>query len=81
MGQEVDKLSAIVIGREVVSKEIDLRTLNHQGQTTFFPRILKECSSELYEPIAMIFRKFLDKVSRLWRQANVVPIFKKEGRK
>ena len=34
---------------------------------------------ELVEPIAMIFRKSLDTgvVPRLWRQANIVPIFKK----
>ena len=43
-----------------------------------FLRILKECREELVEPIAMIFRKSLDTivVARLWRQANVVPIFK-----
>ena len=79
-GQEVDKLSEIVISREVVSKEIDkLKKIKNPGPDDIFPRILKECREELVEPIAMIFRKSLDigVVPRLWRQANVVPIFKK----
>ena len=38
-----------------------------------------ECREELSELIAKIFRKSLDTgvVPRSWRQANVVPIFKK----
>ena len=79
-GQEDDKLSEIVIIREVVSREIDrLKKTKSPRPDDIFPRILTECREELIEPIAMIFRKSLDTavVPRLWRQANVVPIFQK----
>ena len=59
-GQEIDKLSNIVISREVVCKEIDrLKKIKSPGPDDIFPRILKECR-ELVEPIAMIFKKSLD---------------------
>ena len=79
-GQEVDKLSKIVISREVVSKKIDeLKKTKSPWPDNILPRILKECREELIEPIVMIFRKSLDigVVPRLWRHSNVVPIFKK----
>ena len=79
-GQEAEELSDILISREIVSWEIDrLKKTKSPGPDDIFPRILKECREELSEPIANIFRKSLDTgvVPRLWRQANVVPIFKK----
>ena len=79
-GQEVDKLSEIVMSREVVSKEIErLKRTKSPGRDDIFPKILRECREELVESIVMIFRKSLDTgiSPRLWRQANVVPIFKK----
>ena len=79
-GQEADKLSDIIICREVISREIyRLKKTKFPGPDNIFPKILKECREELVEPIVMIFRKSLDTgvVPRLWRQANVVPIFKK----
>ena len=78
--QEVDKLSDIVINREVISREIDrFKKTKSPGPDVIFPRILKECREELVEPIAMIFRKSLDTgvIPSLWRQTCVVPIFKK----
>ena len=82
-GHEVDKLSEIVISREVVSKKIDrLKKTKSPRPDNIFPRILRKCREELVESIAMIFRKSLDTgvVPRLWRQANVVLIFKKEDK-
>lgn len=79
-GQEVDKLIDILISKEIVSKEIDkLKKTKSPGPDNIFPRILKECKGELSEAIARVFRNSLDSgvVPRLWRQANVVPIFKK----
>ena len=47
-GQEVDKLSDIVISKEVVSREIDrLKKTKSPGLDDIFPRILKECREEL----------------------------------
>ena len=80
-GQEAEKLNDIYIGREMVRKEIDkLKKTKSPGPDDIFPRILKECrEQQLDEPITRIFRNSLDTgiVPRLWRQANVVPIFKK----
>ena len=60
-GYEVDKLSNIVISREVVSREIDrLKKTKFPGPHDILLRILKECREELVESIAMIFRKSLD---------------------
>ena len=79
-GQEDEELSDTGISREIVRKEIDrLKKTKSPGPDNIFPRILKECKEELSEPLTKIFRKSLDTgvVPRLWRQANVVPIFKK----
>ena len=55
-GQEVDKLSDIVISREIDRLK---RLGKSLGPDDIYSRILKECR-ELVEPIAMIFRKSLD---------------------
>ena len=60
-GQEVDKLSKIIISREVVSKEIDrFKKTKSPELDDIFPRIFRECKEEFVEPIVMIFRKSLD---------------------
>ena len=64
----------------MVRKEIDkLKKTKSPGPDDIFPRILKECKEQLDEPITRTFRNSLNTgiVPRLWRQANVVPIFKK----
>ena len=79
-GQEDEALTNINISREMVGKEIDrLKKTKSPGPDDIFPRVIKECKEELIDPIAKIFRKSLDTgvVPRIWRQANVVPIFKK----
>ena len=79
-GQDVDKLSDIVIRKEVISREIDrLKKTKSSEPDDIFPRILMECREKLVESIVMNFRKSLDTevVPRLWRQVNVVSIFKK----
>ena len=79
-GREDDKLIDIAISKVMVSKEIDrLKKTKSPGPDEVYPRILKECRDELCEPIEKIFRNSLDTgiVPKLWRQANVVPIFKK----
>ena len=61
-------------------KEINkLKKTKLPGPDDIFPRILKDCREQLDEPITRIFKNSLDTgiVPRLWRQANVVPIFKK----
>ena len=79
-GLENNKLTDIGISKEIVCKEIGrLKKNKSPGPDDIFPRIIKECREVLSEPLAKIFRKSLDTgiVPKLWRQANVVPIFKK----
>ena len=79
-GQETDMLKDIVINNEIVIREIDgLKKTKSPGPDNVYPRILKECREQLSEHIAKLFQKSLDTgfVPKLWRQANVVPIFKK----
>ena len=79
-GIENNKLTDIGISKEIVCKEIGrLKKNKSPGPDDIFPRIIKECREVLSEPLAKIFRKSLDTgiVPKLWRQANVVPIFKK----
>merc|ERR1712035_37560 len=46
-----------------------------------YPRFLKECKYEISVTLTDIFNRSVatGKVPRLWRQANVVPVFKKGG--
>ncbi|XP_076034815.1 uncharacterized protein LOC143021293 [Oratosquilla oratoria] len=47
-----------------------------------FPRMLKECKFEICDQLTEIFNKSVDtgSVPTAWRQANVVPVFKKGDR-
>ena len=79
-GEETDMLKDIVISKEIVIREIDrLKKTKSPGPDNIYPRILKECREQLGEPIARLFQNSIDTgfVPKLWRQANVVPIFKK----
>jgi len=52
------------------------------GDDNLSPRVLVTISSEIAEPIGIIFRKSLDAghVPRDWRTANITPLFKKGKR-
>ena len=56
-----------------------LKKFKSTGPDKVYPRVLKECKEIISEPLASVFRKSLDtgEVPLMWRQANVVPIFKK----
>ncbi|MEJ1681918.1 hypothetical protein SMA88_24465, partial [Escherichia coli] len=63
--------------------EIDrLKQTKSPGPDEIFPRILKECKEVFSEPLNNIFRRSVNTgvVPEMWRQANVVPIFKKGDR-
>ena len=81
--EENEKLKDITITKEQVEKEIDrLKKFKSPGPDEMYPRVLKECKDVISEQLTNIFRKSLDsgEVPELWRQANVVPIFKKGNR-
>ncbi len=48
--QEDEKLSDVGINREIVRKEIDLRTLNLRGQTMFFREFLRNVKKSSANP-------------------------------
>ena len=79
-GEENDKLVDIIITKDIVEQEIDkLKKFKSPGPDEVYPRVLKECKEVISEALVSVFRKSLDssKVPLMWRQANVVPIFKK----
>lgn len=78
-----NNLSDIYINREEVIKEIDrLNSTKSPGVDLVYPRVLKECRDIVSVVLTDIFNKSVStgEVPSLWRQANVVPIFKKGDR-
>ena len=68
------------ITTEKVKKKIkELKPNSAAGPDGIHPKLLKECVNEIAPVLAMIFRKSMDsgEVPEEWRQANVIPIFKK----
>ena len=75
-----NKLTDIHINREEVIREIDrLSSTKSPGVDLVYPRVLKECRDIVSEALTNIFNKSIStgEVPSLWRQANVVTIFKK----
>ena len=82
-GKEEEKLKNITIRKEDVLKKINkLKKTKSPGPDEIFPRVLKECREQISGPLVNLFTKSLDTgvVPDLWKQANVVPIFKKGDR-
>jgi hypothetical protein len=68
--------------KEVSEKLASLNPTKSAGPDGLHPRVLKECSDQLAEPLYAIMRRSLDTgvVPDAWREANISAIFKK-GRK
>ena len=63
-----------------VNKKIkNLRTNSAAGPDGISPKLLQECSDQLAPVLTMIYKKSLDQgiVPEEWKQAKVVPIYKK----
>ena len=74
------KLKGVWITTEKVRRKIaELKPNSAAGPDGLHPRLLKECVNEIAPVLAMIYRKSMDsgEVPEEWKQANVVPIFKK----
>ena len=77
-------LNSIVVTEELVNKALDkLKPNKATGADEIYPRILKECHSEVSNPLCLIFNKSLKegKVPSDWKKANATPIFKKGSKK
>lgn len=73
-------LSNIVLSSDEVLKVLRSLSRNKGGGPDGIPAVFyKECSSELAYPLTLIFNKSLavGTFPSLWKQANVVPIYKK----
>ena len=82
-GGAENSLTGIRINKEDVLKEIDrLSSTKSPGVDLVYPRVLKECRDIVSGDLTEIFNKSVStgEVPSLWRQANVVPIFKKGDR-
>ena len=79
-GEDDEKLRDIVTTRQVVEKEIEkIKKNKSPGPDQIYIGVLKECKEALSGPLTSMFRKSVDTgyVPRLWKEANVTPIFKK----
>ena len=77
---ENDCLDTVEISKEKVEKLLAaLDPGKSEGADGMNPKILKELSHQLAEPMTMIFRKSLDEgtLPEQWKSANVTPLFKK----
>ena len=80
--------SSSTIDQFTVSEEDLLNKMNHikvdksAGPDEIYPRILKECKGSLTKPLLLLFNKSLATgvLPRKWKEAVVVPIFKKGNR-
>ena len=76
-------LTDIRISSDQVMKKLDrLRSDKASGPDDLSPRVLKEVKEEICEPLTIILQRSINegKVPDDWRQANVSPIYKKEGK-
>ena len=74
------KLSGSWITTQKVKNKIkNLKPHSAAGPDGLSPKLLKECIDQMSPILAMIYRKSMNQgeVPEEWRQANVVPIFKK----
>ena len=82
-GKESEKLIDVEVTREFVVREIDnMKKFKSPGPDEVYPRVIEEYKEVVSQSLINIFRKSVDlgEFPSMWRQANVVPIFKKGNR-
>jgi len=79
-----DMLEDLTITTEAVEKQLqNIKPNKASGPDEIYARILVECAKALATPLGIIFRRSMEysEVPEDWRNASVVPIFKKGNRK
>ena len=80
----IEALSTIEITTDNIKKAIlKLKPSKSQGTDNLHPKVIKECSDQLMEPLKHIFTKSLEesKLPDIWKQANITAIHKSGEKK
>ena len=79
---EENFLKDVDITEGIVQKKLLKLNPNKSAVGGLNPALLKECAKELAKPLSIIFRTSLsnNSVPKIWKFANVTPIFKKGSR-
>ena len=82
-GSEGERLGQLVVTPEVVASKINnMKENKSPGVDGISPKILKETVEQISTPLAHVFNMSLQEgiVSLEWKEANIVPLFKKGSR-
>ena len=82
-GSEEEKLGQLVITPEVVASKINnMKENKSPGVDGLSPKILKETVEQISKPLAHVFNMSLQEgiVPVEWKEANIIPLFKKGSR-
>ena len=79
-----DPLSDIIITPDMVAKKLGkLKSDKSAGPDAMHPRVLKELASVINLPLSIIFNKSMKsgQLPTIWKEATVIPLFKKGSKK
>ena len=82
-GSEEEKLGQLVVTPEVVASKINnMKENKSPGVDGLSPKILKETVQQISKPLAHVFNMSLQEgiVPVEWKEANIIPLFKKGSR-
>ena len=82
-GSEEEKLGQLIVTPEVVASKINNMKENRSpGVDGLSPKILKETVEQISKPLAHVFNMSLQEgiVPLEWKEANIIPLFKKGSR-
>ena len=77
-------MGQLVVTPKVVANKINIMKENKSpGVDGIAPKILKETVEQMCTPLAHVFKMSLQKgiVPLEWKEANIIPLFKKGSRK
>ena len=82
-GSEGERLGQLVVTPEVVANKINnMKENKSPGVDGISPKILKETVQQICTPLAHVFNMSLQEgiVPLEWKEANIIPLFKKGSR-
>ena len=82
-GSEEERLGQLIVTPEVVASKINnMKENKSPGVDGLSPKILKEAVEQISKPLAHVFNMSLQEgiVPLEWKEANIIPLFKKGSR-